>query len=210
MLSRRQTLGALCSGAALAAMPRTASAQNAPVEALAVAGPLGDAWLGKEGAKVTIVEYASLTCSHCAHFHGTTYPELKKRYVDTGQARFTLREFPLDPLATAGFMLARADASARYYPITDLLFETQASWAFVNRPLDALAQTMRQAGFSKEKFEATLRDGKLLEAVNTVKTRAVDQFKVDSTPTFFVNGQRMPGAVSLEELEKVMKPILGA
>ena len=212
MLSRREALGTLGAalGAAALLQSHSALAQDVPVSDLAVAGPLGDAWQGPEGAKVTIVEYASLTCSHCAQFHKATYPELKKRYIDTGQVRFTLREFPLDPLATAGFMLARADNSARYYPITDMLFDTQQSWAFVNKPLDALAQAMRQAGFSQEKFETTLKDQKLYDAVNAVKNRGAEKFKVDSTPTFFVNGQRIRGAASIDELEKIIKPILGA
>jgi protein-disulfide isomerase len=211
MISRRIALGTLASAAAAAGFgARPALAQNVSPNDLRVPGPLGDSWLGPETAKVTIIEYASLTCSHCASFHERTFPELKKRYVESGQVRFALREFPFDPLATAGFMLARADGGARYYPITDLLFETQRSWAFSNKPLDALAQTMRQAGMSQEKFEATLRDQKLFEGVNAVKNRATELFKVDSTPTFFVNGQRVAGAVSLEELEKVMKPILGA
>lgn len=210
MITRRDAviLGAGAIGAGLLGL-RPAFAQNVAAADLATPGPLGDAWLGPATAKVTIIEYASLTCSHCAHFHETTYPELKKRYVDTGLVRFTLREFPLDPLATAGFMLARADGSAKYYPITDLLFETQASWAFVPKPLDALRQAMRQAGFSQEKFDATLRDQALYDAVNAVKNRASDTFKVDSTPTFFVNGQRVPGAVTIDEFEKIIKPILG-
>ena len=212
MITRRQALTLLGSTAAVVAMfdPRALLAQDAAIRDLATAGPLGDVWLGSESAKVTIIEYASLTCTHCAHFHATTYPELKKRYVDTGQVRFTLREFPLDPLATAGFMLARADGGSRYYPISDLLFSKQASWAFVDKPVDALAQLVRQAGFSQEKFETTLRDQKLYEGVNAVRQRAVDVFKVDSTPTFFVNGKRMPGAVSMDELDKVLKPLLGA
>ncbi len=212
MLSRREALGTLGSALGAAALLRSAPAfaQNVAVSDLAVPGPLGDVWQGPESAKVTIIEYASLTCSHCAHFHKTTYPELKKRYIESGQVRFTLREFPLDPLATAGFMLARADNSARYYPITDLLFETQQGWAFVQKPLDALTQTMRQAGFSQEKVQTTLKDQKLYDAVNAVKNRGADTFKVDSTPTFFVNGQRIKGAASLEELEKIIKPILGA
>ena len=212
MLSRRQTLGAFGSAVAAAtfAGARPALAQNVAVSDLAVPGPLGDVWQGPESAKVTIVEYASMTCSHCAHFHETTYPELKKRYLDSGQVRFTLREFPLDPLATAGFMLARADGPAKYYAITDLLFDKQATWAFTDKPLNALSALMRQAGFSQEKFESTLRDQKLYDAVNAVKNRAVELFKVDSTPTFFVNGQRVPGAVSIDELDKIIKPILGA
>ena len=212
MITRRQALSFIGAAAAAAAVfdPRRLLAQDASASDLTAAGPLGDVWLGQEGAKVTIIEYASLTCTHCAHFHSTTYPELKKRYVDTGQARFTLREFPLDPLATAGFMLARADGGGRYYALTDLLFDKQGSWAFVDKPVDALAQLVRQAGFSQDKFETVLRDQKLYDAVNAVRQRAVDVFKVDSTPTFFVNGKRVPGAVSIDELDKIIKPMLGA
>lgn len=211
MISRRDALAlaASATGAALLGL-QPASAQNVSVSELAKPGPLGDAWLGPETAKVAIVEYASLTCSHCATFHGTTWKELKTRYVDTGQVRFVLREFPLDALATAGFMLARADDSARYYPITDLLFETQSSWAFSPKPLDALRQRMRQAGFSPEKFDAVLKDQKLYDAVNAVRNRGADTFKVASTPTFFINGERKAGALSLDEIEKVIKPMLGA
>jgi protein-disulfide isomerase len=214
MITRRQTLqllGTAATAALLAtSLPLPALAQNASVQDLAVAGPLGDVALGPADAKVTIIEYASLTCSHCAHFHKETWPELKKRYIDTGKIRFILREFPLDPLATAGFMLSRCDGNDKYYPITDLLFEQQKNWAFVDKPLDALRQIMRQAGFSQEKFDTCLRDQKLYDAVNAVKNRGIEQFKVDSTPTFFINGQRHPGSMSIDELEQIIKPLLGA
>jgi protein-disulfide isomerase len=211
MITRRQTLQLLGTAAAAAFMATSlpALAQNVSVQDLSVQGPLGDVALGPEGAKVNIVEYASLTCSHCAAFHKETWPELKKRYLDTGKVRFTLREFPLDPLATAGFMLARCDGNAKYYPISDLLFEQQRNWAFTDKPLDALRALMRQAGFSQEKFDACLRDQKLYDAVNAVKNRGVEQFNVDSTPTFFINGQRHAGNMSIDELEKVIKPLLG-
>ena len=170
MITRRQTLQLLGTAAATAYLATSlpAFAQNVAASDLAVPGPLGDVALGPENAKVTIVEYASLTCSHCANFHKTTWPELKKRYIDTGKVRFVLREFPLDPLATAGFMLARCDGNDKYYPITDLLFEQQRNWAFTDKPLDALRGLMRQAGFSQEKFEACLKDQKLSDAVNAV------------------------------------------
>ena len=211
MITRRQTLQLLGTAAAAAfiATSLPALAQNVSVQDLSVQGPLGDVALGPETAKVNIVEYASLTCSHCAAFHKDTWPELKKRYLDTGKVRFTLREFPLDPLATAGFMLARCDGNAKYYPISDLLFEQQRNWAFTDKPLDALRALMRQAGFSQEKFDACLRDQKLYDAVNAVKNRGVEQFNVDSTPTFFINGQRHAGNMSIDELEKVIKPLLG-
>jgi protein-disulfide isomerase len=211
MITRREALALFGSAVAAAALFRSfpALAQNVPIEALAQPGPLGDVALGPADAKVTIIEYASMTCSHCAAFHKETYPELKKRYIDTGKVRFILREFPLDPLATAGFMLARCDGDSKYYPITDLLFDNQSAWAFTSKPLDALQQMMKQAGFSKEKFEACLKDQKLYDAVNAVRKRAEETFKVNSTPTFFINGQRISGAVSIDEIEKIIKPILG-
>lgn len=217
MITRRDALKTtgLALGAAFL-MPRLiadALAQSADTAALLQPGPLGDVWLGPADAKCTIIEYASLTCSHCAHFHKETYPVLKERYIDTGKVRFTLREFPLDPLSTAAFMLARCDGNEKYYPISDLLFDQQQNWAFVRKPqspVDALEQLVRQAGFSKEKFEACLKDQKTYGAINAVKTRGLETFKVESTPTFFINGTKYSGALSIEEMEKIIKPIIGA
>ena len=107
-------------------------------------------------------------------------------------------------------MRARCDGPSKYYPITDLLFDQQPAWAFVPKPVDALQGMLRQAGYSKEKFEACLKDQKLYDAVNAVKARGADVMKVDSTPTFFINGKKMSGEMSVEEFEKVIKPILGA
>jgi protein-disulfide isomerase len=212
MMTRRQALQLLGSVAATALLVTSfpALAQSVSAQDLATPGPLGDIAQGPADAKVTIIEYASMTCSHCAAFHQTTYPELKKRYIDTGKVRYILREFPLDPLATAGFMLARCDGEQKYYPIVDLLFTQQKNWAFTERPLDALRQMMRQAGFSQEKFDSCLKDQKLYDAVNAVKNRGADTFNVNSTPTFFINGQRHPGNLSIDELEKVIKPMLEA
>lgn len=209
MITRRHALAGSLAGLALTGIP--ALAQDVSVKELDVAGPLGDVWLGPADAKCTIIEYASLTCNHCATFHKETYPLLKERYVDKGQVRFTLREFPLDARATAGFMLARCDGNEKYYPITDLLFEKQASWAFVKPDvfLDTLIGIMRQAGFSKDKVEACLNDKKLLDAVNAVKDRGLKTFKIESTPTFFINGKREAGHMSIAELEKKIKPIIG-
>src|SRR5919199_4323105 len=211
MTTRREALALLGSATASAALLGSlpALAQSVSAQELATPGLLGDVAQGPADAKVTIIEYASLTCSHCAAFHKDTYPVLKQRYIDTGQVRFILREFPLDPLATAGFMLARCDGDAKYYPITDLLFDQQKVWAFSDKPVDALQQMMRQAGFSQEKFESCLRDQKLYDAVNTVRTRASDKLGVNSTPTFFINGQRYPGNMSIAELEKIIKPLFG-
>ncbi|TDR93776.1 DsbA family protein [Enterovirga rhinocerotis] len=213
MITRRETVGLMAAAAATAwAGIGPAFAQNVDVAQLMEPGPLGDIWQGPEGAKVTIVEYASLTCNHCAAFHNTTYTELKKRYIDTGQVRFTLREFPLNQIDTALYMVARSDP-AKYYPITDLLFETQASWLREPEAAKVLAsvkQLLRQAGISDERFNQILKDQKLLDGVNASRTRAADVFKVDSTPTFFINGKRHQGNNDIESFEKTIKPILGA
>ena len=183
--------------AALSALPFAASsalAQSVRVEDLMKpAGKLPD---------------ASMTCSHCAHFAETTWPELKKKYIDTGKARFILREFPLDPLAAGGFMLARCAGDKREAMI-DLLFKQQKNWAFVDKPVDALAGLVKQAGFTQESFEKCLTDQSLLDGVLAVKNQGMNDFKVDSTPTFFINGTKYPGAMSIDEFDKILSPIVG-
>lgn len=211
-ITRRRLLGTMATGAAVLATGglslSSALAQTVSVQELAEAGPLGDVTLGDKAAKVNIVEYASLTCSHCADFHNNTLPELKKKYIDTGKARFTLREFPLDPLAAAGFMLARCDGNDKYYAVTDLLFSRQNDWAFTQKPLDGLTELLKQAGFTKDKIESCLQDQKLLEAVNAVRDRGA-KLGVNSTPTIIINGKIHRGALSMEELDKALQPLLG-
>jgi len=212
MITRRRLLETMAVGSALAvagglglapAMAQTVSAQD-----LAEAGPLGDVTLGDKSAKVHVIEYASLTCSHCADFHNNTFPEFKKKYIDTGKVRFTLREFPLDPLAAGGFVLARCEGNDKYYPITDLLFSRQNDWAATDKPLDGLVNLLRQAGFTREKVESCLADQKLLDGVNAVRERA-QKLGVGSTPTFFINGKMVRGALSMSDLDKELKPLLG-
>lgn len=205
MTNRRQLLtGAAGIAAAALAGGNAARAQTK----LPDAGPLGDVWLGSADAKVTIVEYASLTCSHCATFHAATWPELKKKYIDTGKVRFTLREFPLDPLATAGFMLARCNGNDKYIPMTDLLFAQQRNWAFTDKPVDALSALVKQAGFTQESFEACLKRQDIYDAVTVVKDGGA-KAGVDSTPTFFINGQKRSGALTIAEFDKILEPLLG-
>jgi protein-disulfide isomerase len=193
----------------LAGYQRDASAQTISPLELGVQGPLGDVVLGNPDAKATVIEYASLTCSHCANFHEKTWPSFKEKYIDSGKVRFILREFPLDPLATAGFMLARCLGNEKYYPVVDLLFNTQKTWAFSEKPVDALSTLMKQAGYSQESFEVCLKNQKIYEAVNDVRDRGAQKFGVTSTPTFFVNGQMHKGALGMEEFDKLLAPIVG-
>jgi protein-disulfide isomerase len=170
-------------------------------------GALPDMVLGKPDAPVTIVEYASMTCPHCAHFHATTLPELKTKYIDTGKVRLIFREFPFDPRAEAGFMLARCSKD-NYFPMVDVLFKQQQNWASVENAKDALLQISKLAGFSQESFEACLTDQKLLEDVRAVQKRGSEEFKVDSTPTFFINGNTYKGALSIAEMSAIIDGML--
>ena len=180
---------------------------NVDMAELLKPGALPDKQLGKDDAKVTIVEYASMTCPHCAHFAETTFPDLKTKYIDTGKARYILREFPFDPSAEAGFMLARC-AKDNYFPMVDVLFKQQPAWVGVNNTKDALLQISKLAGFTQESFEACLTDQKLLDDVRSVQKRGANEFKVDSTPTFFINGKTYKGAMSIEEMSAIIDPLL--
>ena len=171
---------------------------------------LPDMVLGNADAPVTIVEYASMTCPHCAHFDETTFPEIKKQYIDTGKVRYIFREFPLDNLAAAAFMLARCagkDDPTKYYALVDTLFKQQLTWA-VEKPIPPLLAITKQAGFTQETFDACLKDQKLLDGIEKIRERAIKQFKVDSTPTFFINGTRVTGALTFEDMAKVIDPFL--
>jgi protein-disulfide isomerase len=170
-------------------------------------GVLPEEALGKPDAKVTIVEYASMTCPHCAHFHATTLPELKTKYIDPGKVRLILREFPFDPRAEAGFMLARCSGD-NYFPMVDVLFKQQQQWATAENGKEAMLQIAKLAGFTQEKFEACLTDQKLLEDVKAVRDRGAKDFGVDSTPTFFINGGRYPGAMSIAEFSAILDPLV--
>lgn len=190
--------------------PFAAFAQDGTVdvEALMDSGPLPEKMLGDPNAKVTVVEYASMTCGHCAAFHEKTYPQLKADYIDTGKVRFVFREFPLDPLAAAGFMLARNAMGDTYFDVVDLLFEKQRDWAFSDDPVTALRTLAKQFGYTDATFEQTLSDQALLDNINAVRERGEKQFGVNSTPTFFINGQRHRGAMSMEDMAKILDPML--
>jgi protein-disulfide isomerase len=191
--------------------PRRARAETSEVEPaeLAKAGPDGDVVLGSDKAPVTIIEYASMTCPHCAHFSTTTFPELEKRYIDTGKVRFIFREFPLDALAAAGFMLARCAGNDKFIPVIETLFAKQPEW-MVEKPLPALREIAKQFGFTEQSFDACLANQKVLDAVQDVRDRGATKLGVNSTPTFFVNGKKLVGDQSIDALAKEIDPYLKA
>jgi len=199
---------ALVSSTSLLTAVRSAGAQAAisPAELLQPS-PLGDRQLGPDNAPVTIIEYASLTCPHCASFHKTSLPELKKRYIDTGKVRLIFREFALNPLDAGAVMLARCLDQDKYFDFIEILFRTQDQWV-VQKPIEPLLAIARQAGFTKETFEACLKNQKLLDGIEAQRSRASEKFGVNSTPTFFINGKIARGGLSIEELDKQIKPYL--
>jgi protein-disulfide isomerase len=181
-------------------------AQPSPAD-LADAGPDGDVMLGSDKAPVTIIEYASMTCPHCAHFSATTFPELQKRYIDTGKVRFTLRAFPLDALAAAGFMLARCAGKDKYMPMAETLFAKQADWV-VKEPLPPLREIAKQFGMTEDSVNQCLANQKMLDSIQAVRDHAVDKLGVNSTPTFFINGKKFIGDLSIDQMAKEIDPYL--
>jgi protein-disulfide isomerase len=205
--SRRAFLELAAAAGVAASGVTPALAQNVALKDLLADQALPDVWEGKADAPVTIIEYASMTCGHCAHFHQTTFPILKSKYIDTGKVRFTLREFPLNPPAVAGFMLARCSGDKRGAMI-GLLFAQLDNWAADNNILQNLSKLVRQTGMSEEAFNTCLADRDLYAKVTQVYDTAAKKYGVNATPTFFINGQRVSGAMTPDELDKQLAPLL--
>jgi protein-disulfide isomerase len=171
---------------------------------------LPDMALGPANATVTITEFASMTCPHCAAFNDQVFPKIKAAYIDTGKIRYIFREFPLDIKAAAGSMLARCIANGdgpKYFAVTDMLFRQQNDWV-VKNTTETLGRIGKQAGLSQQQVETCLKDQALLDKIAADQKYASDVLKVDSTPTFFVNGERIKGETSFEEFQKKIDPLL--
>ena len=213
LLTRRRALTLTAGGALLLALPGVALAQRrpaAPIDEVAIdelmkTGNLPDVIVGKADAACTIVEYASMTCPHCAAFHTVVFPKIKEKYIDTGKVRFVFREFPLDDLAKAASMLARCAGGEKTYPLLAILFAKQEEWAFVRtNPVPELFKIAKQAGFTQETFEKCLTDQKLLDDVTAMRDTASAKFGISGTPTFFINGRRLTDGPSFEAFEKAI------
>ncbi len=171
---------------------------------------LPDMALGPADAKVTITEYASMTCPHCAAFNDQVFPKIKAEYIDTGKVRYIFREFPLDIKAAAGSMLSRCIANGdatKYFAVTDLLFKSQSDWVMKNTA-ESLTRIGKQAGLSQQQVDDCLKDQALLDKIAADQKYASEVLKVDSTPTFFINGEKIKGEASIEEFEKKINPLL--
>jgi protein-disulfide isomerase len=171
---------------------------------------LPDMALGPANATVTITEYASMTCPHCAAFNEGVFPKIKSEYIDTGKVRYVFREFPLDFTAAEGSMLSRCiarDDSAKYFAVTDMLFKQQNDWV-VKNTAETLIRIGKQAGLSQQAVEDCLNDQALLDKIEADQKYAAEVLKVNSTPTFFLNGEKIKGGASFEDFDKKIKSLL--
>jgi protein-disulfide isomerase len=172
--------------------------------AFADEAPLPDIVQGSPMAPVSIIEYASMTCPHCAAFHEKTWPELKRKYIDTGKAKFTLREFPLDPLAVAAFMLGRCAGAEKRDALLDKLFADQKTWAFVEKPAGPLQAEAKAFGLGDAEIDKCLKDETLYNRVVESRERGEGMYHVRSTPTFLVNGRELTGELTIADFDKAM------
>jgi len=163
-----------------------------------------DRILGNPDAPITIVEYASLTCPHCAHFTNDVLPELKKRWIDTGKAKLVLRDYPLDEPALRAAMIARCAPPDRYYAFIDTFFGAQEKWVTARDYRDALARLVKLGGMSREEFDNCLKNTALENRIVEGRLIASKELDVNSTPTFFINGTKFTGAPTVEEFDKAL------
>lgn len=203
---RRYPLGiGMIIGVALLWLPVSpANAQNVTID---VDAALAERALGNADAPVTIFEYASMTCPHCASFHDTQYEALKERYIDTGKVRFVFRNFVLNAVDLRASMMARCAPEERFFGLTKVLFKTQRNWASASDPLAELAKLGRLAGIDEATFDACMKSEPLIDGLVKMRDEGSSE-GVASTPTFIINGKRIAGSRTIDELAEIIDPLL--
>ncbi len=196
--------GAVAQDKAAAPAKPAQPAAAAPAAAPASTAQYKEFVLGDPKAPVTVIEYASLTCSHCAHFHQTVYGDIKKNYIDTGKIRFVFRDFPLDTWAMAGALLARCAPGDRGSKLIDLIFKNQDTWIRSEKPIEPLRGYAQLAGMTNDEVDACLKNNDLLKTIREVQTTASNLYKVQSTPTFFVEDEKVDGDRGYEYMSKLI------
>lgn len=209
----------LVSAVAAPAAAQTPSASPATAQATVAVDPQAlaprkegeDMVMGLGTAPVTIIEYASLTCPHCAHFNEATFPELKSQYIDRGLVKYIFRDFPLDRMALTAAEIAHCAGPERYFAFVDVLFRQQQNWTN-GKDADAIIANLKKlarlGGMSDTAVDACLADKSVQDAVLAQSLTGEKEFKVSSTPTLIVNGKAYPGALSFEELQALLKPLV--
>jgi len=199
LLSRRRTVVSLGAVALLGLAPGAARAAT-----------YQERVLGADGAPVTVIEYASLTCPHCAAFHAETFPRLKSEYIDTGKVRFVFRDFPLDGTALLGAAVAQCAGAdtRRYFGFLEVLFETQRVWATAPDPKAALVKIGRLGGLDETTVRACMEDQALLDAIVGSRTLGEQTYAVDSTPTLIINEKKYDGSKAFDDVSAAIAPLL--
>ena len=195
---RAAVLAASClfSGAAIAQTPTVPQTATAPRA------------LGSPDAPVEVIEYASLTCHHCATFHNEVLAQVKKELIDTGKVRLVYRDFPLDRIALEAAILARCVAPERYFPVLSVLFSKQEDWSHGKDPVEALARIGALAGLSRPAYDACRADKALQDSVVQSRLEGEQKHGVESTPSFVIGGKTYKGVLPIDEFKKAVEPLL--
>ncbi|MBK4721538.1 DsbA family protein [Azospirillum sp. YIM DDC1] len=187
---------------ALAQSPGAAPAPEVPATATA------PRVLGSPDAPIEVIEYASLTCHHCATFHNEVLPQVKKELIDTGKIRIVYRDFPLDRAALDAAVLARCVPPGRYFAILSVLFAKQDDWSHAKDPRESLTRYGLLAGLPKETFQACLDDQALSDAILQSRLDGAEKHQIDSTPSFVIDGKTHKGVLSYEAFLNALRPLL--
>lgn len=174
-------------------------------EATIPADAMSERILGDPNAPVTIIEYASLTCPHCAKFHNEVLPKIKAEYLDTGKAKLIYRDFPLDGVALKASLLARCAPKERYFAFLDVLFKQQAQWSRAKDPVAALSLIGRLGGIGEKAFQACMSDETLSNFIVQQRADGQKEHSVNSTPTFVINGEIVQGAQPFERFKSIIE-----
>ncbi len=205
-MNRRKMLIATAASALVAPVATRLHAVAARAEAQEIFPD--DRILGPADAPITIIEYSSLTCPHCAALHRDALPKIKEIWIAEGKARLVFRHFPLDAMALRAAAVADCIEGERFFGFLDLLFKSQKRWAKSNPPLKALGQLARLAGMSQEKFESCANDEAQMDRILERRQDGTQTYDVKSTPTLIINGRKVQGARDFDHFEKIFKEIV--
>jgi protein-disulfide isomerase len=168
----------------------------------------GEIVLGEADAPVTIIEFSSMTCPHCADFHINVLPALKEKYIDAGKVKLIMREFPLDGLALRVSMLARCSGESKVKGFISIFFEQQNIWAASENPIEELARITRLGGMNQQRFDACLANESLMKQLVQSRQDGQDKYDIKATPSFIIDGKTHSGLSTIEEFDKILKPLL--
>ena len=212
--TRRDTLvlAAAASALSFCGVAPALAADGDTVDMAKLMAPTGftDKPIGSADAPVTVIEYASPTCPHCAAFSNDTLEPFKAAYIDTGHVKFILRPFVRNVLDAAVFMLAEAAGETNYHNVIATYFKTQQTWGTSAKPRDAILEIAKQLGFTQETFDAALTNQALFTGMESLREQALNEFGLAGTPTFYINGKTLSGDKSLEQLAAEIDPLLPA